>query len=299
MGKKVNVYLDSKTLKLWGDIPSGQRSSIIKEAIRNNSIKKPVDPKTEMINMKLVKLEKVNMEMEQLIKQKLMLEDELNNLKSGEEILNISKDDFWNKIEKRGFTYLENKSVYHSYSGKSRYSIFDISEGKIFIKNIRTGRTNSNFSKRTTDIAIDRLIAHGGKVLVGQFIPVKMHEFTVVALHPRLITKDGWVCWLDENTIPVQEDMIPDNDSGDKPPKEWVSNDTWLAVMVDGKRAHACFASPGWSGKIVLEFIDEHPTMGDGLWMTKYFRLLDGDGILYWGHKAETQKLVTKSLGGE
>ncbi len=207
MGKKVNVYLDSKTLKLWGDIPSGQRSSIIKEAIRNNSIKKPVDPKTEMINMKLVKLEKVNMEMEQLIKQKLMLEDELNNLKSGEEILNISKDDFWNKIEKRGFTYLENKSVYHSYSGKSRYSIFDISEGKIFIKNIRTGRTNSNFSKRTTDIAIDRLIAHGGKVLVGQFIPVKMHEFTVVADSTsfRLQTLSGGSTSFSVTNISVKE----------------------------------------------------------------------------------------------
>ena len=57
MGKKVNIYLDDATLRLWEKIPSGERSSIIRGAIRNNSSNEPVDPKTEIINMKLSRIE--------------------------------------------------------------------------------------------------------------------------------------------------------------------------------------------------------------------------------------------------
>ena len=56
MGKKVNIYLDDATLRLWEKIPIGERSSIIKGAIRNNSSNEPVDPRTEIINMKLAEL---------------------------------------------------------------------------------------------------------------------------------------------------------------------------------------------------------------------------------------------------
>ena len=35
MGKKVNIWLDDATLRLWEKIPTGERSSIIKGAIRD------------------------------------------------------------------------------------------------------------------------------------------------------------------------------------------------------------------------------------------------------------------------
>ena len=106
---------------------------------------------------------------------------------------------------------------------------------KIFISNLRTKRNNSNFSKRTTDIAIDRLIAHGGKIPVGQFIPVKMHEYTVVALHPNLMEKDGFVCWINEDVVLVTDEMIPLHNN-EMPPEEWVSTDNFLAALIDGKK---------------------------------------------------------------
>ena len=52
MGKKVNVYLDDKTLNMWLKIPSGQRSALIRDAIRNHAANENSDPKEELI-MKL------------------------------------------------------------------------------------------------------------------------------------------------------------------------------------------------------------------------------------------------------
>jgi hypothetical protein len=297
MGKKVNIWLDDATLRLWKKIPTGERSAIIKGAIRSNSTNEPNDPKTEMINMKLAELANINMEIENLEHKRIMIENELKNLSLGEDILEIPKEKFWNTIESRAAIYRENKSVYHSYSSKSAYSIFDVANDKIYISNLRTGRNNSNFSKRTTDIAIDRLIAHGGEIPAGQFIPVKMHEYTVVALHPNLMEKDGCVCWINEDVIPVTEDMIPEH-NGEMPPEEWISTDNFLAVLIDGKKALI-----GHGRKIVIFFREEHPNFNveenpEYPWQTKYWKWI-GPGILYWGHHSETQKIVTKPLGGE
>lgn len=299
MGKKVNIWLDDATLRLWEKIPTGERSSIIKGAIRSNSSNEPNDPKTEMINMKLAELAKINMEIENLEMKRNMIQNELKNLRSGEEALEISKEKFWNTIQERATIYLKNnfdgkRSVYHSYSGKSAYSIFNVENDKIYISNLRTGRNNSNFSKRTTDIAIDRLIAHGGKIPAGQFIPVKMHEYTVVALHPNLMEKDGCVCWINEEVVLVTDEMIPEHNN-EMPPEEWISTDNFLAVLIDGKKALI-----GQGRKIVIFIREEHPTLGISEldtypWQTKYWVWI-GPGVLYWGHGSETQKVVAYSL---
>ena len=248
MGKKVNIYLDDATLRLWEKIPSGERSSIIRGAIRNNSSNGPVDPKTEIINMKLTELNKINLEIKNLEMKRDMIQTELTNLRSGDEIIEISKEEFWNTINHRAVIYSQNESVYKSYSGKSAYSIFKVENEKIFISNLRTKRNNSNFSRRTTDIAIDRLVAHGGKIPVGQFIPVKMHEYTVVALHPNLMEKDGFVCWINEDVVLVTDEMIPLHNN-QMPPEDWVSTDNFLAVLIDGKKALI-----GQGRKIVIFF---------------------------------------------
>jgi hypothetical protein len=293
MGKKVNIWLDDVTLRLWENIPTGERSAIIKGAIRSNSSNESNDPKTEMINMKLTELTQINMQIEHMEMKRDMVETELTNLRSGQDILEISKEEFWNTIESRSALYLEHKSVYNSYSGKSAYSIFDVVNDKIYISNKRTGRNNSNFSKRTTDVAIDRLIAHGGKIPVGQFIPVKMHEYTVVSLHPNLMEKDGCVCWINEEVILVTEEMIPEH-NGEMPPEEWVTTENFLAVLLDGKKALI-----GQGRKIVIFFREEHPHFNVGEdpeypWQTKHWKWI-GPGILYWGHASATQKVVAYS----
>jgi hypothetical protein len=223
--------------------------------------------------------------------QREMIEKELMVLRSDKEVLSISKEDFWSLIKQRAVLYSQHKSVYHSYSGKSKYSIFDVTNDKIYISNLRTGRDNSNFSKRTIDAAIDRLIAHGGKILVGQFIPVKMHEYATVALHPRLFEKDGYVCWIREEVTPVTEDMIPSH-KNEMPPEEWVSNENFLAVLLDGKKALI-----GQGRKIVIFMKEKHVQFDDEIdnvenpWQTKHW-LVIGPGMLYWGHEHQTQKMV-------
>jgi hypothetical protein len=293
MGKKVNIWLDDATLRIWEQIPTGERSSIIKGAIRSSTSNKPNDPKTEMINMKLAELAKVNMEIEQLEMKRKMLQRELENLSSGVDNIRISKELFWNNLMQRATIYQENSSVYHSYSGKSRYSIYDVQNDKIFITNIRTGRNNSNFSKKTTDLAVERLIAHGGKIPVGQFIPVKMHEYTVVSLHPNLYEKDGFICWINQDVIPVTESMIPEH-NGKMPPEEWVSTDNFLAALLDGKKVLI-----GQGRKIVIFFREVHPHFNldehsEYPWQTKHWKWI-GPGVLYWGHDSATQKVVTYS----
>ena len=56
-------------------------------------------------------------------------------------------------------------------------------------------------------------MVHGGKIPVGQFIPVRMHEYTVVALHQNLIEKDGFVCWIREEVVLVSNEMIPEHNN--------------------------------------------------------------------------------------
>ena len=240
--------------------------------------------------MKLAKLAKVNMEIEQLELNREMIRGELENLRFGGKEITISKDSFWDRLNERAAIYQENSSVYHSYSGKSKYSIYDVQNDKIYITNMRTGRNNSNFSKKTTNLAIERLIAHGGKIPVGQFIPVKMHEYTVVSLHPNLYERNGFVHWLNQEMILVTEGMIPEH-NGKMPPDEWVSTDYFLAALLDGRKVLI-----GQGRKIVIFFREEHPHFNldehsEYPWQTKHWKWI-GPGVLRWGHESATQKVV-------
>jgi hypothetical protein len=232
-----------------------------------------------------------------------MLTHELARLQMELNPITIDKDVFWRALEAKALIYHENKCVYRSYTGKSRYRIHAAGDDKIHIHNLRTDRTTSNFSQKTVDLALDRLIAGGGKVSIGQFIPVKMQEYTVVALHPRLFTKEGYVHYIEDEMIPVTADMIPENRGGEgpEPPKDWTSNEGWLAVMVDGKQAHVCIHIPACPGsdKISFNFLDEHPTLNledGGRWMTKYYLFRNHPGVLVWGHYGETLKIIAPGV---
>jgi hypothetical protein len=294
MGKKVNLYLDDATLKLWENIPSGQRSTLVKDAIRTNANKQDFDPVQEMLMKLQHELMDIITQKRELSHREEMLQKEIYRLSEKFASVSINKDDFWQEIESKAITYLKERFVYRSYSGKSRYSIHGAGDGKIRILNVRTKRTTSNFSQKTVDLAIDRLVAGGGKVPVGQFIPVKMHEYTVVALHPRLIVADGYVHWLDQEMKGATEEMLPDCDN-DETPDEWTTNQDWLAVLIDGKKG---FASVGKSGsfgqttKIGIKMIEHHPSfsMEGGIWATKYF-MFEEPGVFTWGHDGAVHKM--------
>jgi len=292
MGKKVNVYLDDEMLKIWNSVPTGQRGSIIKKSLRDYS-KETMSPKQVIILKLKEQLLNIRSNIDKLESEKVMIEKELNLLESNLKSTRIDKELFFQTIMKRGKILNQKGANYRSFTGKSYYKIHSIKSGKIYIENLRTGRTNSNFSRKTTDLAIERLISAGGRIPIGQFIPVKMHEYTVVHLHPNLSAQNGFIIWNDNAMDYVSEDMVPMNqDLANPPPETWVSDNNWLAVTIDGLRGHICIYSSTthWgSNKITIEMLDKHPhfNTNDGFdeqpWMTKYFDFFEM-GVFYWGH---------------
>ena len=292
MGKKVNVYLDDEMLKIWNSVPTGHRSSIIKKSLRDYS-KEKISPKQEIILKLKEKLLTIRSSIDNLEYEKAMIQKELELLQSNRKSTNIDKEMFFQTIIRRAKILLEKRANYRSFTGKSYYKIHSVVNDKIYIENIRTGRTNSNFSRKTTDLAIERLISAGGRIPIGQFIPVKMHEYTVVHLHPNLSAHNGFIIWNEKEMDYVTEDMVPVNqDLVNPPPETWSSDSNWLKVTIDGLKGHICIYSSTthWgSDKIVISMIDEHPHFAttDGFndqpWMTKYYDFFEM-GVFYWGH---------------
>ena len=146
MGKKVNVYLDDEMLKIWNSVPTGHRSSIIKKSLRDYS-KEKMSPKQEIILKLNEKLLTIRSSIDNLENEKTMIEKELDLLQSDLKSTNIDKELFFETIIKRAKILHEKRANYRSFTGKSYYKIHSIGKDKIYIENIRTGRTNSNFSR--------------------------------------------------------------------------------------------------------------------------------------------------------
>ena len=292
MGKKVNIWLDDATLEMWERLKKENRSKIIKNAIFQHAEAIERDPREALINNKLKQLAMLRSQSHKLERERAALEFEIENLQSDVEKITIPIGDFWGTLEQYASRFmLHNGHIYTSYTGKSEYKIHDMKDGKIYIANQRTGRTNSNFSRKTVDLALERIIAHGGKIPAGDFITVKMHEYTVVALHPRLIEENGYIRWLDEAMVPITEEMIPDH-MGTTPPEGWVSNEYWKAVLIDGKKAVI-----GKGRKVVLFLLDDHPILGkrsndnEFPWATKHW-IIEHPGIFSWGHDGYVHSIV-------
>ena len=301
MGKKVNLYLDDDSLALWEQIPSGNRSGMIKQMLRDYT-------KSSSVNEQQQKIKRFETDINSLSAKRTKIEDEiaikkdmLAKLRSGTNKLKIDKNEFWDFLVKKAKDAQKNQNIHHSYTGKSLYKIYSASNKKVNIENLRTGRTNSNFTKKTVELALQRLIDGGGKIPIGHFIPVKMHEYTVVALHPHLYEFDGHVHWSDVAVRPLTEDIIPDNrGDGFDGSKGVEYNDwEWIRVLVDNKPARCCTASPGWSVKIVIEWDEPNPrwpahgqnTHAPAQFMTKYY-YFDKPGKLTWGHDHEVMDIL-------
>ena len=286
MGKKVNIYLDDDTLVLWGKIPSGERSGIIREAIRE-CVKKDSDgPNAEAIRHLRRRQSTLDLELRQREAEFERNSTQLLRL-TGQGEVQVNKNEFWDELIAKAKLYQEIDAVYTSFTGKSRYKIESTDDNRIRILNMRTKRITSNFSQKTVDEALDRLIAAGGSLPVGQFISVKMHEYTVVALHPRVYTYCGIIHWRHEEMTTVTEDMIPEqsDSTGGPPPGDWVSNESWLAVTVDGRRGHVSINHRYFaSTKIVYHLIDDdHPDFSSmDFWQTKRY-IFTRPGLMIWG----------------
>ena len=289
MGKKVNVYLDDDTLELWKTIPSGERSAVIKRAIQDAAAMQPEDEK-------VAKLQKLRMKKENLEMERLMIQERMSKLESSIDDLlgDFVQVDFNGSEEfeilKEYASCLHSDQTIASYSGKSHYLISEVSEDYIMIRNKKSGK-EAKLTRSEFEQSLMMLIAGGGKVAQHSFIPYKMKEYAVVALHPRLVPRYGAVEWLDEFTVPVNSTMVPHN-QGTNPPEDWVSDKHHLAVMIDGRRAHI---SSGSRDKVAVFMMDDHPLIGnEGDEMplfTKYWKI-QNPGQFFWGHSGYVHSII-------
>ena len=289
MGKKVNVYLDDKTLELWNKIPSGERSAVIKRAIQDQAAILGEDQR--VVKLQRLKMEKANLEIEMrdIAQQTSDIQDSIDVL-----IRDFVQDDFneYDEFEilKEYAGYLHDDQTVASYSGKSHYLVTGIAANYISIENKNSGKS-SKITREEFGQAVLTVIANGGKIPQHSFIPYKMKEYVAVALHPRLVPRDGVIEWLDSFTVPITSSMVPEN-QGTKPPKKWISDKQHLAVFIDGKRAHI---SRGDRDKVAVFMMDDHPLIGKGgadepLW-TKYW-MINHPGQFFWGHNGYIHSII-------
>ena len=288
MGKKVNVYLDDDTLELWKTIPSGERSTIIKRAIQDAAAMQPEDER-------IVKLQKLRMEKENLEMERSKIRMKMDNLESSIEDLlgdfvqndtNVSEEF---DVLKEYADCLHKDQTVASYSGRSHYSVTEVAEDHITIKNAKNGK-EAKITRSEFENSLMMLIAGGGKIAQHSFIPYKMKEYAVVALHPRLVPKYGAIEWMDEFTVPVNSSMLPDN-RGTYPPEDWVSDKHHLAVMIDGRRAHI---SSGDRDRVAVFMMDDHPQLGkegDDPFVTKHW-MIKNPGQFFWGHNGHVHSII-------
>lgn len=289
MGKKVNVYLDDDTLELWKTIPSGERSAVIKRAIQDAASMQPEDER-------VAKLQKLRMKKENLEMERLVIQDRMSELESSiDELLGDFVQEKFNgseefEILKEYANCLHSDQTIASYSGRSHYLISEVSEDYIMIRNKNSGK-EAKLTRSEFEQSLMMLIAGGGKVAQHSFIPYKMKEYAVVALHPRLVPRYGAIEWMDEFTVPVNSSMIPDN-RGTYPPEDWVSDKHHLAVMIDGRRAHI---SSGDRDRVAVFMMDDHPQLGkEGAtppFVTKYW-MIKNPGQFFWGHEGYVHSII-------
>lgn len=288
MGKKVNVYLDDDTLELWKTIPTGERSAIIKRAIQDAAAMQPEDER-------LVKLQKLRMVKENLEMERSKIQMEMDDLESS--IADLLGDFVQNDTDvseefgvlKEYAKCLHKDQTVASYSGRSHYSIAEVAEDHITIKNVKSGK-EAKITRSEFENSLMMLIAGGGKIAQHSFIPYKMKEYAVVALHPRLVPRLGAIEWMDEFTVPVNSSMVPDN-RGTYPPEDWVSDKHHLAVMIDGRRAHI---SSGDRSRVAVFMMDDHPQLGkegDDPFVTKYW-MIQNPGQFFWGHGGYVHSII-------
>ena len=291
----MNLYLDNDSLALWEQIPSGNRSALVKQMLRDYTKSTVVDKHQQKIRQYESELNMLNGKRSKIESEIAMKNEMLSNLRSNASDLKIDFQKFWDGLVNHAGDAFARGDRHYSYTRKSQYKIHEVrGKGKgqrINIENIRTGRTNSNFTKETVDLALQRLIDGGGKVPIGHFIPVKMHEYTVVALHPHLYEFDGHVYWSDVAMRPLDSEL-PHNDGGGFDGSQGVEYDDWkwIRVLVDNKPARCCTAAPGWSDKIVIEWDEPNPLWPDQF-MTKYWRF-EVPGRMAWGHHGEVMEML-------
>ena len=190
-----SLYLEPELARLWDSIPTGERNMLINKVLRNYAESNDIDPKVKIIRK--LELEVADLQMkatnvEKEIEQRKMM---LESVRNGNSPADINVNEEWAALEDIARKARDSGVVWSSYAGRAQYRVHDVFNGRIYIENISTGRTTSNFQNGTLVLGLQRLMNNDGRIKQLEMIPVKMHEYAITRLHPKLILEDGYIVY--------------------------------------------------------------------------------------------------------
>ena len=190
-----SLYLEPELARLWDSIPTGERNMLINKVLRNYAESNDIDPKVKIIRkleLEVADLQMKAINVEKEIEQRKMM---LESVRNGNSPADINVNEEWAALEDIARKARDSGVVWSSYAGRAQYRVHDVFNGRIYIENISTGRTSSNFQNGTLVLGLQRLMNNDGRIKQLEMIPVKMHEYAITRLHPKLKLEDGYIVY--------------------------------------------------------------------------------------------------------
>lgn len=194
MATKKSLYLNDEMLSIWDSIPADERGEVIRKALRDYANQSDDDPNLREIRKIEIELQNLQNGLEQIKKNVADKEMRLEELRGERNTMTIDYDREWNDHLKRAREAEQSGEIWESYAGRAEYRVHAVSsDERVYLENINTGRTTSNYQKGTFTFGLRRLMDRGGRIKQGEMIPVNMHEYAAVWLHPRLHLRGGHI----------------------------------------------------------------------------------------------------------
>ena len=194
MTSKKSVYLSDELLSIWDSIPVDERGEVIRKALRDYANQSDDDPNLREIRKIEIELENLQNSFEQIKKNVAHKEMRLEELRGEKNTMTIDYESEWDNHLDRAREAERIEKIWESYAGRAEYRVHAVSaDERVYLENINTGRTTSNYQKGTFTLGLRRLMDRGGRIKQGDMIPVNMHEYAVVSLHPRLHLRGGYI----------------------------------------------------------------------------------------------------------
>ena len=194
MTSKKSIYLSDEMLSIWDSIPVDERGEVIRKALRDYANQSDDDPNLREIRKIEIELENLQNSFEQIKKNVAHKEMRLEELRGEKNTMTIDYESEWDNHLDRAREAERIEKIWESYAGRAEYRVHAVSaDERVYLENINTGRTTSNYQKGTFTLGLRRLMDRGGRIKQGDMIPVNMHEYAVVSLHPRLHLRGGYI----------------------------------------------------------------------------------------------------------
>ena len=190
-----SLYLEPELARLWDSIPTDERNILINQVLRDYAESNDIDPNVKIIRkleLEVADLQLKATNVEKEIEQRKMM---LESVRKGNSQVDIDVNREWTILEDIARKARESGVVWSSYAGRAQYRVHDVYNGRIYIENIGTGRTSSNFQSGTLVLGLQRLMNKDGRIKQLEMVPVKMHEYAITKLHPKLKLEDGYIVY--------------------------------------------------------------------------------------------------------